>query len=80
MTAHELIIALKSMPQNAPVLMIWDGEPRSDVDEVHISSNGEVVLMEKGDAWYSRPGNPPWQLPKEYELCYDLEPFVSSLK
>lgn len=58
MLVSELIAILKDMPPVAEVEVIWDGEPRTEVRNVHIARNGKVMLSDYGDVVYSTESRP----------------------
>ena len=75
MNAGELIKALQSLPQDAEVFHVWDGEPRTGINHVWLSRGGEVMTADYGMPCYSdehRPLDAPteeeerhWETPKQ---------------
>jgi len=64
MTAEKLIEALKDMPPNAEVKHLWDGEPRTTIQNVWLSRDGDVVTSDFSQVCYSR-GARPEKAPEE---------------
>lgn len=58
MTVVELIGLLNGLPRNARVMHLWDGEPRSEIEHVWLSKDGDVVTADHGDVCYSDGGRP----------------------
>ena len=44
MTVEELIKILQTLPQEKPVSIFWDGQPRGDIEGI-VNDDGEVVLV-----------------------------------
>jgi hypothetical protein len=74
MKVKDLIIELQKMPQEAMVWHLWDGEPRTEINIVYESKEGDVVTADFSEVCYStnsRPKDAPcsekdryWQTPK----------------
>lgn len=45
---------------DAEVWAIWDGEPRTSVDHVWFSMDGQVMLAEANEVVYSKESRPAW--------------------
>lgn len=58
MIVKDLIEILKTMPQDAPVLHLWDGEPRTEIQHVYVTRGGWVVTADCGEHAYSDDGRP----------------------
>jgi hypothetical protein len=58
MTTRELIKKLQSMPPGAPVLHVWDGEPRTEIEHVWLSRNGDVMTAADNEVVYSTDARP----------------------
>jgi len=77
MKVKELIERLKKMPQEKEVWHLWDGEPRTVINIVYESKNGNVVTADNNMICYSncaRPKNAPteeedrhWRTDGEYQ-------------
>ena len=75
MKVRALIEALKSMPPDADVTHLWDGEPRTAVEIVYLARGGFVVTSDFDMVCYSeesRPKDAPtekddpyWQTPNK---------------
>ena len=52
MIVKDLISILKEMPQDAEVSHIWDGGPRTDINHVWASRNGEVMTADTDEVCY----------------------------
>jgi len=73
MKVKDLIIELQKMPQEAKVFHLWDGEPRTEINIVYKSKDGNVVTADFSEDCYStssRPEDAPsyeeqrhWQTP-----------------
>ena len=62
MEVRELIKQLKKLPQNARVFHLWDGEPRTAINVVYETKNGNVMTADYESVCYSenaRPKNAP---------------------
>jgi hypothetical protein len=71
MKVHQLIKVLQSMPQEAFVLHLWDGAPRTAIEHVWLSRDGIVITADCGMHCYAnedRPSNAPTQ--KEDSMWY----------
>jgi len=73
MTVHEIIEALKKMPQEAEMRHLWDGAARSKVDCVYLAQAGYVVVAPEYEPAYDDEDR-PIGAPKEHEDQY-LEPY-----
>jgi len=75
MVVKELIKALNKMPQNADVLHLWDGEPRTTIDVVYESRIGEIITAPFNMVAYStdaRPKDAPTSVEDRYwHTAYD---------
>ena len=60
MKVADLVSELLTLPQDADVLSIWDGEPRTDINAVWLSRSGRVMLCDVDDVVYSEESRPPW--------------------
>lgn len=58
MRVKELKEILSTMPENAFVNCIWDGEPRSSVRHVWIARSGKVMLSDENEVVYSEESRP----------------------
>lgn len=58
MNAKELKYFLQSMPDDANVKYIWDGEARSSVSHVWLSNGGDVILCDVRDGVYDAENLP----------------------
>ena len=61
MTVFELIAILQTMHKNKKVYHLWDGEPRTEIEVVYLSKNGDVITADIGENCYNKKN-----LPKEY--------------
>lgn len=52
MNVAELLAALASMPPDATVRCVWDGEPRSAIRHVWLALSGGVNLADQNDVVY----------------------------
>ena len=69
MNVRVLISALSSMPLETKVVCVWDGEPRSDIDDLWLAKDGYVVLISKNESCYSdgaRPKDAPTSKERPY--------------
>lgn len=71
MNVRELIHELVSLPMDAPVKIIYDGEARMDANVVYRAVSGFVVVTDCGETVYSRESRPleaieevSWETPK----------------
>lgn len=69
MKVSQLIAALSAMPQDAEVLHLWDGEPRTAINHLWISRGGDVVTADDDQVCYST-GARPESAPTEEEDPY----------
>lgn len=69
MTVKELIEKLGMMPATADVVHLWDGEPRTSIELVWLSRNGQVVTSDYGMVCYSE-GSLPVDAPTKAEDKY----------
>jgi hypothetical protein len=60
MMVRELIEKLLTMPADASVLYVWDGEARSEVTSVWLARSGDVIMAERGQYVYSENSRPPF--------------------
>lgn len=58
MKVQELIDALSSMPPDAEVLHLWDGEPRTAIEHVWLSIAGDVITSDDGQVCYNHKDRP----------------------
>jgi hypothetical protein len=58
MKVKELIKELEKMPQDALVFVIWDGEPRTEINVVWKAKNGAVMTADFNDVCYSDDARP----------------------
>ncbi len=70
MKVHELIEVLKMMPQDAPVLHLWDGEPRTSIEHVWLSKSGCVVTADLDERCYSDDARPVGAPTKKQEMYW----------
>ena len=78
MKVKELIRALQAMPPEADVTHLWDGEARTDIQQVWLARGGFVVTSDFDMVCYSddsrpslaptRQEDPYWHSPKEQDL------------
>lgn len=83
MIVKDLIEILKTMPQDAPVLHLWDGAPRTAIEHVWVSRGGIVITADCGEHCYAnedRPSSAPtedqqplWHTPAK-PMTPDLPP------
>lgn len=74
MKVRELVAALAGMPQDAEVLHIWDGYPRTAIELVWATEDGRVMTADCGMVVYDlldRPAGSPtdkyWDTPSQPE-------------
>lgn len=75
MKVKDLIQALKNMPDDADVLHLWDGEPRTAIEHVWLARDGSVITADFNMVCYSnapRPSDAPttaeepyWSTPRD---------------
>jgi hypothetical protein len=53
MTAAELMQLLETMPPDARVWHVWDGEARTEVEHVWLARDGTVVTADNNQVLYS---------------------------
>lgn len=58
MKVCELIAILNTMPAEAKVLHLWDGEARTEIQHVWLSKSGKVITADTGMVCYSTPDRP----------------------
>ncbi len=58
MKTKDLIKLLQSMPQDADVKIIYDGEPRLDASIVYESVGGDVMITDENEPCYSKENRP----------------------
>ena len=58
MKVSELILALQTMPQDAYVWHLWDGEARTQIKHVWLSRNGRVMTADEEMVCYSESTRP----------------------
>lgn len=58
MKVSALIEQLKSMPQDAEVMHLWDGALRTNIEIVYLSKCGTVVTSDYGMVCYSEEQRP----------------------
>lgn len=58
MIVKDLIEKLKELPQDARVFHLWDGEPRTAINVVYETKNGEVMTADYGQVCYSSSARP----------------------
>jgi hypothetical protein len=61
-TVKQLIERLREMPEDAPVLHVWDGVARTEVEHVWLAASGEVVTADNNQVVYDtrdRPADAP---------------------
>lgn len=69
MTAEQLIEVLKTMPKDAQVWHLWDGELRTKVEVVYLSRSGKVVTADYDEVCYTGKSR-PLDAPDESENKY----------
>jgi hypothetical protein len=69
MKVSELIEALRTMPADADVLHLWDGEARTGIEHVWLSRDGNVITADDGMVCYST-GTRPVTAPTSDENKY----------
>ena len=72
MNVRELIEALGSLPQDAKVTYLWDGEPRSTVVHAYLARSGDVVLADDCELVYDQEDRPVGAQADECWLTSDL--------
>ena len=58
MKVWQVIVRLATMPLNAEVRHLWDGETRTGIEHVWIARNGVVVTADCGELCYSTASRP----------------------
>lgn len=58
MKVNQLIEILKTMPPEAKVFHIWDGEPRTEINIVYLSKAGHVMTIDNHQPIYSKMALP----------------------
>lgn len=58
MKVSELIEKLIEMPQDAEVLHLWDGSPRTSIEVVYLSKNGDVITADYNMVCYYDDARP----------------------
>lgn len=58
MRVKDLIIALQKMPQDAPVLHVWDGAARTSIEFVWVANDGNVITADYGQVVYGDDDRP----------------------
>lgn len=58
MQVKELIEKLKTMPQDAEVKHLWDGDPRTTINFVWLSKGGVVITADYDEVCYSGINRP----------------------
>ena len=58
MKVQDLIEVLKTMPQDAYVLHLWDGAPRTAIEHVWLSRDGIVITADCGEHCHSEEDLP----------------------
>ena len=69
MKVGKLIELLQTMPQDAEVLHLWDGEPRTGIEHVWLARDGSVVTADNRMVCYStesRPADAPTEKEDRY--------------
>jgi len=69
MKVKQLIEKLQEMPEDAKVLHLWDGAPRTGIEHVWLSKGGDVITADNDMVCYStesRPINAPTSSESEY--------------
>ena len=74
MKVGELIKVLETMPHDAELFHLWDGEARTHIEHIWLSRDGDVITADHGMVCYStetRPMDAPtseedryWSTPK----------------
>ena len=62
MKVSELVEVLMTMPGDAEVLHLWDGEARTGIEHVWLARDGNVITADNGMVCYStetRPASAP---------------------
>ena len=80
MKVKELISQLLTMPLDAHVYHIWDGEPRTEINFIWVSKRGDVMTADYSENVYSdlsRPitadKNKDWSTPKGQNKMIDYD-------
>ena len=58
MNVKQLIDKLLEMPMDAPVLHIWDGDPRTEINIIYLAKNGEVMTADYNQSVYTKEAWP----------------------
>ena len=58
MKVHELIDNLKTLPQDAEVLHLWDGKARTTINVVYESKGGDVITSDYDMVCYTTETRP----------------------
>jgi hypothetical protein len=69
MKVSELVARLREMPQDAPVMCVWDGGARTDVRHVWAARGGSVMLADYDEVVYSDEDR-PLDAPLEKDVRY----------
>lgn len=69
MKVKDLIRVLQTMPPEASVTHLWDGEARTNIEHVWLAREGFVVTSDFGEVCYSN-GTRPNDAPTEKENNY----------
>lgn len=66
MNVQKLINRLSELPFDADVKIVYDGEPRMNVDHVFENGHGDVIITGENQPLYSDEARPKYS-PSEYE-------------
>jgi hypothetical protein len=69
MKVKELIERLREMPQDARVLHLWDGAPKTEIQTIYLAKSGDVITSDYSMVCYrdeDRPVNAPTEEEDEY--------------
>lgn len=70
MKVKELIEKLKVMPEDAELLYVWDGLPRSSVDYLWLSIDGDVILCDQYQSVRPTGARPEGSPSEKYDLYW----------
>lgn len=73
MNVGELINILETMPKDAKVFHIWDGEPRTAIDIVYLSKSGSVMTIAYNSPVYSEKARPLDDTTSDSKVYYSIK-------